>query len=87
MKDEGNIGAAPWRWRTGWLNRRDDKIDDGSSYGTVDEGRRGVYVDDIVGQETPAGWRMEQGVGFCRGFCSLGVRMGGRMGWQWGTMA
>ena len=40
MEDEGNIGAAPWSWRTGWMNRRDDEIDDGSSSGTVDEGRR-----------------------------------------------
>ena len=25
--------------------------------------------------------------GFVAGFRGLGVRMGGRMGWQWGTMA
>ena len=68
MKDEGNVGEAPWRWRTGWLNRWDDEIDEGSSSGTVDEGRRGVVVDDIVGEEAPAGWRTEQGVGFRRGF-------------------
>ena len=83
----GERRAAPWRWRTGWLNRRDDEIDDGSSSGTVDEGRRGVAVDDVVGEEAPAGWRTEQGVGFRRRFSRLGVRMGGRMGWQWGTMA
>ena len=54
----------------------------------MDEGRRGVAVDDVVGEEAPAGWRMEQGVwGFVAGFRGLGVRMGGRMGWQWGTMA
>ena len=52
----------------GWLNRRDDEIDDGSSSGTVDEGRRGVAVDDIVGEEAPAGWQTEQGMGFHRGF-------------------
>ena len=34
----------------------------------VDEGCRGVAVDDVVGEEAPAGWRTEQGVGFCRGF-------------------
>ena len=34
----------------------------------VDEGRRGVAVDDVVGEEAPAGWRTEQGVGFRRGF-------------------
>ena len=78
--------AAPWRWRTGWLNRRDDKIDDGSSSGTVDQGRRGVAVDDIVGEEALDGWRTEEGMGLA-GFPDLGVRMGGRMGWEWGTMA
>ena len=30
----------------------------------VDEGRRRVAVDDIIGEEAPAGWRTEQGVGF-----------------------
>ena len=34
----------------------------------MDEGRRGVAVDDVVGEEAPAGWRTEQGVGFRRGF-------------------
>ena len=28
--DEAIVGAAPWRWRTGRLNRRDDEMDDGS---------------------------------------------------------
>ena len=51
-----------------WLNRWDDEIDVGSSSGTVDEGRRGVAVDDVIGEEAPAGWRTEQGVGFRRGF-------------------
>ena len=46
------------------MNRRDDKIIDGSSFGVVDEGHRGVVVDDVVGEEAPAGWRMEEGVGF-----------------------
>ena len=67
MKDKGNVGAAPWRWRTVWLNRRDDQIDGGSSSGMVDEGRRGVAVDDVVGEEARAGWRTEEGVGL-RGF-------------------
>ena len=80
-KDEGNVGAAPWRWRTGWLNRRGDEIDDGSSSGTVDEGRRGVAMDDVVGEEAPAGWRTEEVWGFA-GFHGLGVRIGGRMGWE-----
>ena len=53
--DEAIIGAAPSRWRTGRLNRRDDEMDDGSSSGKVDEGRRAVAVDDVVGEEAPAG--------------------------------
>ena len=67
MKDEGNVGAAPWRWRMVWLNWQDDEIDDGSSSDMVDEGRRGVAVDDVVEEEAPAGWRTEEGVGL-RGF-------------------
>ena len=43
----------------GWLNRLDDEIDDGSSFG---------MVDDVVREEAPAGWRTEQGVGSRRGF-------------------
>ena len=54
MKDEGNIGAAPWRWRTGRLNWRDGEMDDRSSSREVDEGRRAVAVDDVVGEEAPA---------------------------------
>ena len=33
----------------------------------VDEGRQGVAVDDVVGEEAPAGWRTKEGVGL-RGF-------------------
>ena len=56
--DEAIVGAAPWRWRTGRLNRRDNEMDDGSSSGEVGEGRRAVVVDDIVGEEALAGqWR------------------------------
>ena len=33
----------------------------------MDEGRRGVVVDDVIREEAPAGWRMEEGVGL-RGF-------------------
>ena len=55
--DEAIVRAAPWRWRTGRLNRRDGKMDDGSSSGEVDEGRRAVAVDDVVGEEAPAGQR------------------------------
>ena len=52
--DEAIIGAAPWRWMTGRLNRRDGEMDDESSSGEVDEGRRGVAVDDVVGEEALA---------------------------------
>ena len=55
--DEAFVGTAPWRWRMGRLNRRDDEIDDGSSFGEVDEGRRAVAVDDVIGEEAPAGQR------------------------------
>ena len=34
----------------------------------MDEGRRGVAMEDVVGEEAPAGWRTEQGVGFRHGF-------------------
>ena len=44
--DEAIIRAAPWRWRTGRLNRRDDKMD---------EGCRAVAVDNVVGEEAPVG--------------------------------
>ena len=53
--DEAIIGATPWRWRTWRLNRLDGEMDDGSSSGEVDEGRRAVAVDDIVGEEAPLG--------------------------------
>ena len=55
--DEAIVGATPWRWRTRWLNRRNDEMDDGSSFGEVDEGRQAVAVDDVVGEEAPAGQR------------------------------
>ena len=51
----------------GWLNRWENEIDDGTSSGTVDEGRRGFVVEDVVGEEAPAGWRTEEGMGL-RGF-------------------
>ena len=55
--DEAIVGASPWRWRTGRLNRWDGEMDDRSSSWEVDEGRRAVAVDDIVGEEAPAGQR------------------------------
>ena len=55
--DKAIVGAAPWRWRTGRLNRRDGEMDNGSSSVEVDEARRTVAVDNIVGEEAPAGKR------------------------------
>ena len=55
--DEAIVRAAPWRWRTGRLNRRDDEMDGGSSSGEVDEGRRAIAVDDIIVEEAPTGQR------------------------------
>ena len=53
--DEAIVGAAPWRWRTGRLNRQDDEMDDGSSSWEVDEGRRAVAMYDVIGEEALAG--------------------------------
>ena len=53
--DEAIVGAAPWRWRTGRLNQRDDEMDDESSSGKVDEGHRAVAMDDVVKEEALAG--------------------------------
>ena len=53
--DEAIVGAAPWRWRTGRLNRLDGEMVDGSSFGEVDEGRRAVAVDDVVGKRLRLG--------------------------------
>ena len=54
---EAIVGATPWRWRTGRLNRRDDGMDNRSSSGEADEGRQAVVVDDVVGEEAPTGQR------------------------------
>ena len=54
----------------GRLIRWDDEIDNGSSSGAVDEGRWAVAMDDVVGEESPAGHRSggrQRSVGF-RGF-------------------
>ena len=55
--DEAIVEAGPWRWRAGRLNRRDEDMDDGSSSGEVDEGRRAFAADDVVGEEAPTGQR------------------------------
>ena len=82
----------------GWLNRRDDEIDDGSSSGTMDEGCRGVAMDNVVGEEAPAGWWTEEGVGlrgFSRSRCTngwadgMGVGnhgLGTRLSEMWGKL-
>ena len=84
-EDEVNIRAAPWRWRMGWLNRRDD-IDDKSSSGSMDEGRRGVAMDDITWEEALVGWRTEEGVGL-RGFSQPRCTNGSADGIGGATMA
>ena len=53
--DEAIVRAAPWRRRTGRLNRRDGEMDDGPSSGEVDEGRRAIVVDDVIREEALAG--------------------------------
>ena len=80
------------------MNRRDDENDNGSSSGTVDEGRRGVAVDDVVREEAPAGWQTEEGVGlrrFSRPLCTngwadgMGVGnhgLGTRLSKMWGKL-
>ena len=55
MIDEAIVGAAPWRLRTGRLNRQDDEMDDGSSSGEVDKGRRAVAVDESSGKRLRLG--------------------------------
>ena len=55
--DEAIVGAAPWRWGTGRLNRGDSEMDDGSSSGEVDEGHRAIAVEDVVWEEALGGQR------------------------------
>ena len=70
----------------GWLNRRDDEIDDGS------HSVRWMRDVEVLLWTTSSGKRLRLGGGRRKvwgfaGFVGLGVRMGGRMGWVWGTMA
>ena len=88
--DEAIVGEAPWRWRTGRLNRRDDEMDDGSSSGEVDEGRRAGA--ERLGRRRGRGsgwaavtWRTEEGgVSWLerRGYGGLGFRMAKRGRWE-----
>ena len=83
MIDEAIVGAAPWRWRTGQLNRWDGEMDDGSSSGEVDEGRRAITMDD-VGEEARLGnGEVADGGGWVsrRGYGGLGFRMAKRRRW------
>ena len=52
----------------------------------MDDGHRGVAVDDIVGEEAPAGWRTEEGVGL-HGFSRPRCTNGWADGMGGGTMA
>ena len=47
----------------------------------MDEGRRAIAVDDVVGEEAPSGWRMEEGVGL-HGFLRPPCTNGGRRAWE-----
>ena len=58
----------------GRLNRRDNEMDDGSSSGEVDEGRRAVAVDDVIEEEAPAGQREVADGGWC-GFAAGAERL------------
>ena len=52
----------------------------------VDEGRRGVSVEDVIGEEAPDGWWMEEGVGlrgFSRPRCTNGWADGMGVGEPW----
>ena len=64
----------------------------------MDEGRRGVGVDDFVGEEAPAGWQTEEGVGIrgfsrpqCTNGCADGMGtgnhgLGTRLSEMWGKL-
>ena len=82
--DETIVGAAPWRWRMGRLNWRDGEMDDGSSSGEVDEGRRCCGGRRRRGRGSgwaAVTWRTEEG-GVSRlerrGYGGLGFRMAKR---------
>ena len=57
----------------GWLNRQDDEIDDVSSSGAVDEGRRCVSMDDVIGEVADGG-----GCGASRVFAASAYEWVGR---------
>ena len=101
----GQVKTALWglRWRDrrgkhrgnslevedGAADLAGDDIDNGSSSGAVDEGRRAVAVDDVVREESPAGRRSGgrgRSVRF-RGFWRPRCTNGGMKGKVGGAMA
>ena len=83
--DEVIVGSAPWRWRTGRLNRRDNEMDDGSSSGEVDEGPSSCCGGRRRWGRGSVRWRTEEG-GVSRlerrGYGGLGFRMAKRGRWE-----
>ena len=67
----------------GWLNRRDDEIDDGSSIGRWMRDVEVLLWTMSSGKRLRLGGGRSRVWGFVAGFRGLGVRMGGRMGWEW----
>ena len=88
--DEAIIGAAPWRWRTGRLNRRDDEMDEDP------HGGRWTRDVELLRWTTSSGKRLRLGSGEVadkeggvsrlerRGYGGLGFRMAKRRRWKGG---
>ena len=55
--DEAIVGAAPWRWRTGRLNRRDGKMDEDPHPG------RWMRDVELLRRTTSSGKRLRLGSG------------------------
>ena len=87
--DETVVGATPARWTTAGMKREDGMQVSRSE--AMDERCRSLVMDGGVEVSAPAWWRRTAVDGVADGggrrrVWGLGVRMGGRMGWQWGTM-
>ena len=74
--DEAIVGAAPWRWRTGWLNRRDDEMDNGSSSG------RWMRDVELLRWTTSSGKRLRLGSGDVAGGGGWGFAAGAERLWR-----